>query len=186
MDQHLAKTPTQVSSTRPRAGNNKQSINPDPVQLRRSSRRLQSSSGTWRRYSVIVYSSVGNVTEPARVQSYFRVFHVFTFLSFVLFPFLPYPQFLVPPSLLSLQFPVPRLISLSTHISQRPADPRSFASTVNQLPRTLPQLPALHSLRRNYTPASFLRVPRFQVSFPRSSGTLDRAPSVTSICSCNN
>ena len=87
MDQHLATPPTQVSSTRPRAGNNTQSINPDPVQLRRSSRRLQSSSGTWRHCSVIVNSPVGNVTEPSLVRSYFRVIRLFTFLSFVIFHF---------------------------------------------------------------------------------------------------
>ena len=97
------------------------------------------------------------------------------------------------PSLVHLQLPVvsrssssrfhgsssPRLQSSTNarqiHGSSPPRSP-SF-------PRTSPQLPALRSLRRIYTPASSLW---FQVSLPRSSGTLDRAPSVSSIVPVNN
>ena len=46
------------------------------------------------------------------------------------------------------------------------------------IPRTPPQLPALHPLRSTNAPASFLRVPRFPISSPRSTMTLDRSPSV--------
>ena len=73
VDQQLAMPSTQVSSMRSRAGDTSLAINPDPVQLRRSSRQLQNSSGTWHCCSFIVYTPVGNVTKPASLRSYFRV-----------------------------------------------------------------------------------------------------------------
>ena len=71
----------------------------------------------------------------------------------------------------------PRLQSSPNAIRIHGSSPPRTPST----PRTSPQLPALRSLRRIYTPASSLRVPRLQISPPRSSWTLDRAPSVVSV-----
>ena len=124
---------------------------------------------------------MGNVTEPSLVRSYFWVIRLFTSLSFVLFPFscTRSSSFLPRCSPSSSRFhgsSPPRLQSSTNGIRFHGPSPPWFPSS----PRTSPQLPALHSLRGIYTPASSLRVPRLLVSLQRSSGTLDRASSVIS------
>ena len=62
--------------------------------------------------------------------------------KFCSFSFFLCPQFLVPPALFSLQFPVPRpLVSPSAVITQRPPDPQFFTSTVTQLPTDIAPAP---------------------------------------------
>ena len=96
VDLPMATPPTQVSSTRPRAGDTSPLITPDSLQLWRSSRRLQNTSGTWSRRSVIVNHPMGNVIDPTLATKLLPGFSVcLPFWVFVCFLFSPFPQPLV-------------------------------------------------------------------------------------------
>ena len=141
-------------------------ITPDSLQLRRSSWRLQNTSGTWSRRSVIVNHPMGNVIEPTLATKLLPgFFRLFTFLSFRLFSVFPFPQPLVS---LSGLVPVPTAPRLPAAVY--PNAPTSTAPPDFHRPRS-----SSRSLRRFITPANPLRVPRFHVQLPSLSRTFDRA-----------
>ena len=173
MDQHLTTPPTQVSNMRTHAGNQPQPINPILCSCNVPPGSYKAHPGP----DVVaqLLFTLQWVMLPShlsyKVTSGLFAFLHFKFCSFSCarsFSFLPRCS----PSSSRLHGPSsPRLQSSPNarqiHGSLHPQSP-SF-------PRTSPQLPALRSLWQNYTPASSLHF-----SLPKSSGTLDRAPSVRS------
>ena len=115
---------------------------------------------------------MGNVSEPSLLQSYLRVFCLFTFWV-LFFSFSRHPQFLVLPRSSPSSSRIhgsssPHLQSATNALLFHSSSPHGFSAHHGHRPSS-------RSLRRIYAPASSLRFP---ISSPRSSTTLDRAPSV--------